>query len=55
VYQVTNLRELLTLRGRRGRRVSRNVVLLGVTSMFTDISSEMVAASLPLYLVYTLG
>ena len=36
-------------------RVARNVVLLGITSMFTDISSEMVAAILPLYVVYTLG
>jgi MFS family permease len=35
--------------------VSRNVILLGLTSLFTDISSEMVAAILPLYLIYTLG
>ncbi len=55
MYRVANLRELLTLRRRRSRRVTRNVVLLGLTSLFTDISSEMVAAILPLYLVYTLG
>jgi MFS family permease len=36
-------------------RVSRNVLFLGLTSLFTDISSEMVAAVLPLYLVFTLG
>lgn len=36
-------------------RVSRTVVLLGLTSMFTDISSEMVAAILPLYLVFGVG
>lgn len=54
MYQVANLRELLRLRG-RGIRVGRNVVLLGLVSFFTDISSEMVAAILPLYLVYTLG
>ena len=54
VYRVANLRELLRLRG-RGARVGRNVVLLGLVSMFTDVSSEMVAAILPLYLVYTLG
>ena len=30
-------------------------MLLGVVSLLTDISSEMVAAALPLYLVYTLG
>ncbi len=54
MYRVANLRELLRLRGRR-IRVGRNVVLLGLVSLFTDISSEMVAAILPLYLVYTLG
>jgi hypothetical protein len=56
VYQVVNLRQLLRLRRRaRGRRVARNVVLHGLVSFFTDISSEMVATILPLYLVYTLG
>jgi MFS family permease len=56
MYQVANPRELLRLRKRLGRiRVARNVVLLGLTSLFTDISSEMVATILPLYLVYTLG
>ncbi len=56
MYQVANLRDLLRLRGRpRGLRVGRNVVLLGLVSLFTDISSEMVATILPLYLVYTLG
>ena len=54
MYRVANLKELLSLRGRR-IRVARNVVLLGLTSLFTDISSEMVATILPLYLVYTLG
>jgi MFS family permease len=56
VYQVVNPRRLLRLRRRApGRRVARNVVLLGLVSFFTDISSEMVATILPLYLVYTLG
>ena len=32
-------------------RVSGAVILLGLTSMLTDISSEMVTAVLPLYLV----
>ena len=36
-------------------RVATNVVLLGVVSMLTDISSEMVATVLPLYLVVSLG
>jgi MFS family permease len=61
MYQVQNSVALLRghrrLLGRRTRtgRVSRTVVLLGVVSMLTDISSEMVAAVLPLYLVYSLG
>jgi len=36
-------------------RVSSTVILLGLTSLFTDISSEMVSAVLPLYLVLHLG
>jgi MFS family permease len=36
-------------------RIARTVVLLGLTSLVTDISSEMVAAVLPLYLVYVGG
>jgi MFS family permease len=56
----TTLRETLPaapiVAARPGRRVrlagvSGNVVLLGVTSFFTDISSEMVSTVLPLYLV----
>lgn len=35
-------------------RVSRNVLFLGLTSLFTDVSSEMVSAILPLYLVFFL-
>lgn len=34
--------------------VGRTVILLGITSLLTDISSEMVAAVLPLYLLYEL-
>jgi MFS family permease len=42
---------------RRGSsvRISRTVIFLGLTSMLTDISSEMVTAILPLYLMYSLG
>src|SRR4051794_12210099 len=36
-------------------RVPRNVVMLGMVSLLTDISAEMVATVLPLYLVFTLG
>ena len=35
-------------------RIGRNVVFLGLTSMFTDISSEMVNAVIPLYLTFAL-
>jgi hypothetical protein len=35
--------------------VGRTVVLLGVTSLLTDVSAEMVATVLPLYLLYTVG
>jgi MFS family permease len=61
VYQVESIRELLkgrrALLNRHQRRlgVSRNVVLLGLTSLFTDLSAEMVATILPLYLIYGLG
>jgi hypothetical protein len=39
----------------RASRVATPVVLLGVTSMLTDISSEMVATILPLYLTVQIG
>jgi MFS family permease len=45
----------LLRRRTRAHAVSGTVVLLGTVSLLTDISSEMVAAVLPLYLVYTLG
>src|SRR6188768_1322919 len=34
--------------------VPRNVVMLGVTSLLTDMSSEMVVAVLPVYALYFL-
>ena len=61
MYQIQNSGQLLRgLRRLRSRErmvpgVGRVVFLLGLTSFFTDISSEMVAAILPIYLVYTLG
>jgi MFS family permease len=36
------------------QNVGRGVFLLGLTSLFTDISSEMVTTTLPLYLLVTL-
>lgn len=41
--------------GKTGAKVSATVVALGVVSMLTDISSESVAAILPLYLTSVLG
>ncbi|MFC9278374.1 MFS transporter [Streptomyces collinus] len=38
-----------------GRRVAPVVLVLGTVSLITDVSSEMVTAVLPLYLVTTLG
>lgn len=56
MYGVANPRALLRHRRRSGSlRVGRTVVLLGTCSLLTDISSEMVATILPVYLVYTLG
>ncbi|MEU4695283.1 MFS transporter [Actinoplanes sp. NPDC023714] len=37
------------------RRVSTTVVLLGIVSLLTDVSSEMVASVLPLYLTAAVG
>ncbi|TDW24558.1 MFS transporter [Kribbella kalugense] len=37
------------------RRVPANVVALGIVSLVTDVSAEMVTAILPLYLVFGLG
>jgi MFS family permease len=61
VYQVSNTGALvrghrrLLSRGRTGTKVNRTVVLLGLTSLLTDISSEMVVTVLPLYLIYVGG
>ena len=58
MYSVQDIRSLVRAGTgvRRGHGlVSRTVIMLGLTSLFTDISSEMVATILPLYLVFTLG
>ena len=57
MYQVSDSTALLRghrrllSRGRAEPAVSRTVLLLGITSLLTDVSSEMVVAVLPLYLV----
>ncbi len=59
MYQVEASKALLkpSLWARHSARLSvpRNVVMLGLVSLLTDVSSEMVATILPLYLVFTLG
>ena len=59
MYQVEASKALLKPRlwARRPARlqVSRNVILLGFVSLLTDVSAEMVATVLPLYLVFSLG
>jgi MFS family permease len=60
MYQIENSGDLLKQKReelRKGRswvRLAPTVYLLGVTSFLTDISSEMVAATLPLYLMVAL-
>src|SRR5262245_66367613 len=39
----------------RSGAIGRNVVALGFTSFFTDVSSEMVTAALPAYAILHLG
>jgi len=46
---------LKTTEAQRNGAVSRNVVLLGVVSLFADISGEMVYPIIPLFLTSTLG
>ncbi|SDJ41579.1 Major Facilitator Superfamily protein [Lentzea albidocapillata subsp. violacea] len=41
--------------GRSHHKISATVIGLGVVSLITDLSAEMVTAVLPLYLVYGLG
>jgi MFS family permease len=59
MYQVEAFSTLgSALRGARSQwrvHVSRNVLALGFTSLLTDISSEMVATVLPVYVVVHLG
>jgi MFS family permease len=59
MYQIENTGYLVRTRAKsaagRRPRVARNVVLLGLVSLLTDISAEMVTTVLPLYLVVTLG
>lgn len=54
MYQIESSGQVLKARV-LGVSVSRTVVLLGLTSLFTDISSEMISTILPLYLLFHLN
>ena len=60
-YQIDSSRDVLDAadswaeRRSRWPRVGRNVLFIGLTSLLTDVSAEMVATVLPLYLIYTVG
>jgi MFS family permease len=64
MYQVESAQVVVGRRGRKAdagprtrlrEHVGRTVLLLGTTSLLTDISSEMVATILPIYIVFALG
>src|SRR5262245_48273393 len=59
MYQAGTVTELLRARhsarsGGLARAVTRNVLFLGLTSLVTDVSAEMVTTILPLYVIYSL-
>jgi MFS family permease len=58
MYQVENAAKVFTERRKAGRTdrrwVNPTVLALGMTSLFTDVSSEMITAILPMYLVFGL-
>jgi len=54
MYPIESKR-LAALRHGRWRGIGANVYFLGLTSLLTDVSSEMVTSILPLYAVYALG
>src|ERR1700761_5226478 len=54
VQSTASLRRSLSA-GSLKQRVGTTVLLLGTCSLLTDVSSEMVSAILPIYLVATLG
>ncbi len=58
MYQVESARTLVQGGGRSrslSLGVSRTVLLLGLTSLLTDVSAEMVSTVLPLYVFFTFG
>ena len=60
MYSISGWLEYVRVRPRpvassRSAAIPRNVIFLGLTSLLTDISSEMVVSILPIYLVGFLG
>jgi len=55
MYLTLRDRPMSDRRSRVHRRVATTVVLLGLVSMFTDISTESVNAVLPKYLIFIVG
>src|SRR5215218_2884471 len=64
MYQVESAQVVVQGRGRKGsarerlrlrEHIGRTVLLLGTTSLLTDISSEMVSSILGIYMVFALG
>jgi MFS family permease len=53
-FDTSALRKLGTLRGRQASAITPTVYALGVTSLLTDVASEMVTAVLPLYFMVVL-
>src|ERR1700712_1454141 len=53
MYQL-DPKSLQALRGTRWSGIGANVFFLGLTSLLTDISSEMVTSILPIYMVFAL-
>lgn len=55
MYQIENSGSIITTKNRsRWLSISRNVLFLGLTSLLTDVSAEMIATTLPLYLAFSL-
>jgi MFS family permease len=64
MYQVESAQVVVGRRGRKARaggrtsvreHIGRTVLLLGTTSLLTDVSSEMVSTILPIFVVFGMG
>ena len=64
MYQVESAQVVVGRRGRKAQagaririreHIGRTVLLLGTTSLLTDVSSEMVSTILPIFVVFGMG